>query len=151
MATVKGVWVFNDTLSFPAATIRQDVYFTTDPNSGAAYSDWTRIRVYTTMLDYERYLGGGGTAQTVYRDGKWKNAVQRVDFGEKELTVSDTFYEWFTANAKPEAGGESGGESGGVIVINGTVSEEIKQQLLDGGTHPVARRHGNLIIAGGEF
>lgn len=36
-------------------------------------------------------------------------------------------------------------------VINGTVSDEIKQHLIDGGFHPVARRHGNLIIAGGNL
>ena len=36
-----------------------------------------------------------------------------------------------------------------MIVINGTVSDEIKQQLKAGKTHPVARRHANLIIAGG--
>lgn len=105
MATVKGVWVLNDTLSFPAATIKQDVYFTTDPNSGAAYSDWTRIRVYTTSLDYERYLGGGGTAQTIYRKGTWQYAAQTVDFGETDQTVSDTFYEWLNANATQQASG----------------------------------------------
>lgn len=38
-----------------------------------------------------------------------------------------------------------------MIVINGTVSDEIKQQLKAGKTHPVARRHANLIIAGGIF
>lgn len=36
-----------------------------------------------------------------------------------------------------------------MIVINGTVSDEIKQHLCCGGTHPVARRHANMIIAGG--
>lgn len=36
-----------------------------------------------------------------------------------------------------------------MIVINGTVSDDIKQQLKAGKTHPVARRHANLIIAGG--
>lgn len=38
-----------------------------------------------------------------------------------------------------------------MIVINGSVSDEIKQNLMSGGTHPVARRHGNLIVAGGNF
>ena len=38
-----------------------------------------------------------------------------------------------------------------MIIINGFVSDEIKQRLLSGGTHPVARRHANLIIAGGNF
>lgn len=35
-----------------------------------------------------------------------------------------------------------------MIVINGTVSDRVKQQLLDGKPHPTARRHGNIIIAG---
>ena len=38
-----------------------------------------------------------------------------------------------------------------MIVINGSVTEELKEHLLAGGTHPVARIHGNLIIAGGNF
>ena len=38
-----------------------------------------------------------------------------------------------------------------MIVINGFVSNDLKQHLLLGGTHPVARRHANLIIAGGDF
>ncbi len=38
-----------------------------------------------------------------------------------------------------------------MIVINGTVSEEIKKHLLAGGTCPPHRRHGNLVIAGGSY
>jgi hypothetical protein len=38
-----------------------------------------------------------------------------------------------------------------MIVINGFVSDVIKKHLLAGGTHPAARRHANLIIAGGNF
>lgn len=38
-----------------------------------------------------------------------------------------------------------------MIVINGFVSDKIKQDLLAGKTHPAARRHANLIIAGGNF
>ena len=37
-----------------------------------------------------------------------------------------------------------------MIVINGSVTDELKQHLMQGGTHPVARIHGNLIIAGGN-
>lgn len=36
-----------------------------------------------------------------------------------------------------------------MIVINGTVTEELKKHLVDGGTHPLAKKYGNLIIAGG--
>lgn len=36
-----------------------------------------------------------------------------------------------------------------MIVVNGFVSDEVKEKLLAGGTDEVARRHGNLIIAGG--
>ena len=38
-----------------------------------------------------------------------------------------------------------------MIVINGTVSESIKQTLMNGGTHPVSKRYGNLIVAGGNL
>ena len=38
-----------------------------------------------------------------------------------------------------------------MIVVNGFVCEELKQHLMAGGTHPVARRHGNMIVAGGIF
>lgn len=38
-----------------------------------------------------------------------------------------------------------------MIVVNGFVSEKIKRHLMAGGTHPMARRHGNLIIAGGDY
>lgn len=35
-----------------------------------------------------------------------------------------------------------------MIVINGSVTEEVKQRLKEGKCHPVARRHADLIIAG---
>lgn len=35
-----------------------------------------------------------------------------------------------------------------MIVINGTVSDEVKEHLRSGCSHPVAHRHGNLILAG---
>lgn len=38
-----------------------------------------------------------------------------------------------------------------MIVINGSVTDEVKQLLLSGGSHCVARRHANLIIAGGCY
>lgn len=38
-----------------------------------------------------------------------------------------------------------------MIVVNGLVSNELKEHLCEGGAHSVARRHGNLIIAGGNF
>ena len=38
-----------------------------------------------------------------------------------------------------------------MIVINGFVSDKVKQRLLEGETHPTARRHGNLILAGGNY
>ena len=38
-----------------------------------------------------------------------------------------------------------------MIVVNGTVSEDLRKDLKAGKMHPVARRHGNLTIAGGNF
>ena len=38
-----------------------------------------------------------------------------------------------------------------MIVINGTIPEEIKQHMLKGGCYSPSRRHGNLIVAGGHF
>ena len=38
-----------------------------------------------------------------------------------------------------------------MIVINGSVTDEIKQRLLAGKSCPPSRRHANLIIAGGNF
>ena len=37
-----------------------------------------------------------------------------------------------------------------MIVINGTVPDELKQHLMSGGSHHVARKHGNLIIGCGN-
>ena len=37
-----------------------------------------------------------------------------------------------------------------MIVINGCIPDEIKQHLLKGGSHPPQRRHGNVIVAGGN-
>lgn len=92
MATVSGVWVFNDTLSFTSG-IKQSVRFTTNNEQGDA------INVYSSSIEYN-LPDAGKYNMTVYGRGNWANtAYKTIDFGTTEQTVTDSFYTWLTSNA----------------------------------------------------
>ena len=103
MATVKGVWTFNETLTKPASEIIEYVNYTY--NHPDDKSSWAGFRIYG---DYPELVMCYNTSGTNGRcpygtPNGWSNGYPRnIDFGETEQTVSDNFYTWLIANAEPE-------------------------------------------------
>lgn len=89
MATVKGVWVFNETLTFPSKSINEYVNFTSNSQSCSCMMVGSSLR----------YMQGS-TIHVANSGSSWNSTAYRtVDFGETEKTVSDDFYNWLSANA----------------------------------------------------
>ena len=96
MVTIKGVWVFNDTLAVSEA-IEQNITFQSNGDSFNTFEIVTARggRVfYNNITAYDNGAGGWVVDDIAY---------QTVDFGTTEQTVSDTFYTWLTANATQQA------------------------------------------------
>jgi hypothetical protein len=123
MATVKGLWKFNDTISMTgwaasADATKEYVNFTAyqnDDNIAYSYIGFN-LQHYTYSSgigthDNLQFLKTKTTADPVYVWQKpstsayilgWsKEKVKFVYFGATEQTVSDYFYTWLTANANP--------------------------------------------------
>ena len=112
MATIKGVWKFNDTLVRDTNVIGN--YYSLNFTGVEGLSgNFNRIRFsqYANTMNYPtsyygikmefRYVGET-SYRSIYesnRTPQWTYSTQTVDFGESEQTVSDTFYSWLTANA----------------------------------------------------
>lgn len=93
MATVKGAWRFNETPTM-SSDLSQGVNFTTSNNYKFA-----RI-IYT--FGHMEYVTSRNTYHWAYSPYVWEDPWFRfINFGETEQTVSDTFYNWLTANAIP--------------------------------------------------
>ena len=108
MATVKGVWVFNDTVDIDSMPFSTHVNF----NSYASneYGEFTTLYGFSCIstrhtVNYLFDLDGGLYQTTVYEETTGWNDVRSkvVDFGSTEQEVSDEFYAWFTANATRQA------------------------------------------------
>jgi N-acetylneuraminic acid mutarotase len=103
MATVKGIWVFNDTLTFldispndiPSFTSNGDTF----PEGIYTWGDSSGFHLYYTIVEAD------GMAYQVYlSDSGWdKEAYKTIDFGDAEKNIGDTFYTWLTANATQQA------------------------------------------------
>jgi hypothetical protein len=91
MATIKGKWVFNETVPVNVG-LTQNVNFTSNGNS------------FTKMsIDSDNYILQYNNTYA-YEMGDWfPDAYRYVDFGETEQTVIDTFLTWITANATQQA------------------------------------------------
>lgn len=100
MATVKGKWLFNDTL--------------TDPTGSNGYAGWTVSFTshgqsfksiscnHGEASSFEIYYGGQhvGNVATPEGDALWYGEAYRlIDFGSTEQDVVDDFYSWLTENA----------------------------------------------------
>ena len=112
MATIKGVWKFNDNLVRDTNLIG-NTYTVKFTGVEGWLGSFDRIRFsqyantmnfptsyYGLKMDF-RYVGET-SYRTIYESNttpKWDYPTQTVDFGESEQTVSDTFYSWLTANA----------------------------------------------------
>lgn len=105
MATLKGIWVFNDNPSLSFSSRYFDVNFTSNNSSYTQIGFDEDSATYGVISLYynsqEAYTYGS------YMDG-WINAAYKtVDFGTTEQTVDDTFYTWLTANATQQASEET--------------------------------------------
>ena len=112
MATIKGVWRFNDTLIRDTNLIGNTytVKFTGiegwlgkfDRIHFSQYANTMNFPTSYYGLKMEFRYVGETSYRTVYESNttpKWDYPTQTVDFGETEQTVSDAFYSWLTANA----------------------------------------------------
>lgn len=91
---VSGVWVFNESLSFPdKGAITQNINFVCEGvncNLISVYSNSVRFDPLSTEIAYD-----------VYYDNVWTDEAYRtVDFGEKDQLTSPEFYTWLCANAR---------------------------------------------------
>jgi prepilin-type processing-associated H-X9-DG protein len=90
MATIKGRWILNLNVSTPWEG--EDVNYT---SKGVLYAGMQLGSNYV-------YFDGHAGSFYPYKDGAWVDEASRVvDFGETEQTVYDSWYNAFTANAKP--------------------------------------------------
>ena len=110
MATVKGIWIFKDTLTYFSG--REIVNFTSAGETylgfeiSSAYSPAHRLG-YIYNMDVEDYwriteeYWFEPVSELDIEIGWELNSSKTIDFGETEQTVSDEFYEWFVVNTVP--------------------------------------------------
>lgn len=95
MATIKGKWLFDEYIAYTSyITFVENVTFTSNGKTFNSINSTYYESSGKYYIDYD---------ETEVFDGKvesWTNEAYRtVDFGETEQTISDTFYNWLTANA----------------------------------------------------
>lgn len=97
MATIKGKWVFDETVNY----IEDNTYPIEFISDGGNYVGFKVYRMGTaTIVDFVKESGDTDYAYDV----EWLVEARRtVYFGSTDQTVSDDFYTWFTANAVQEA------------------------------------------------
>lgn len=98
MATVKGVWQFNDTISVSSA-LHQLVEWD-DPEGYAIPSGRYGFKISSGVL-YSLMRDGGVYDEIYSSQNGWNTSrpTRYIDFGTVEQEVSDGFYTWITANA----------------------------------------------------
>lgn len=113
MATVSGIWRFNETLETPTTWTEQTIKWASVITENAISG--RQIRVYTsgtsTVLAFYNKPGDYSPMVNAYHftskygvgwQAGYKAYVVPIDFGDTEQVVSDAFYEWLKANAKRE-------------------------------------------------
>ncbi len=102
MATIRGTWLFKDTIDFTGITAENSIYETVNFSSGG---DWQKMAIYMPSSGsgkYIEYRHANNNGDTVYDSGYqgWEGTEYKtVEFGTVSQTVSDRFYAWLTANA----------------------------------------------------
>lgn len=123
MATIKGVWKFNETVTL--TNIDQTVNY-----SCGAITGQTEITVIDTAAGGSRIMLMPAYSNVYYADSGWGDANNRVfDFGETGQEVSDEFATWVFENA-----------SGGIVVFHAT----------DGNIKAVLQNNGTITLATAE-
>ena len=103
MAMIKGVWVWNETISMPAAGF-YDASFT--DALGAVYRT-IKVVVSTSQFmeyrtsdnEYDAFYWKGAAGQTGWAEEQYRT----IDFGDTEQEITDEFYTWLTTNATQQA------------------------------------------------
>lgn len=102
MATIRGTWLFKDSLDLTGITAENSIYETVNFSSGG---DWQKMAIYVPSSGsgkYIEYRHANNNGDTVYDSGYqgWEGTEYKtVEFGTASQTVSDRFYAWLTANA----------------------------------------------------
>ena len=100
MATIKGKWQWNNTITWPADMVSVEGVIGNN-NFVSNENDYTGIMIDRDSLTLT-YRGDYGGGHTVYQNGAWLNQAYRIiDFGETDITIIDNFYKLITQNAVP--------------------------------------------------
>lgn len=98
MATLKGVWVFNE-LTYE----NYDGFGDVSVNFISNGENFVGMTHGVQPIEYVRSDGGTVGVLIAHTSWYWADKAYRtVDFGETEQTVGGAFYAWFTANATPK-------------------------------------------------
>ena len=97
MATLKGKWRFNDTLTTSgwgnSSKATENISFS------AKYGSYTKFYRFNNYSNLNGLYYGGNWLVYNFSTHTWNYDDKDIDFGETEQTVSDSFYTWFTTNA----------------------------------------------------
>ena len=107
MATVKGIWKFNDTLNIETGIFYNGFKFASHGQYFYGISTYYSSS-YFVLVYSQTATASAGQGTWVYDesgDTKWTFAntnYQTINFGSAAQDVSDEFYAWLIANATPE-------------------------------------------------
>ena len=130
MATVSGIWLWNETLTKPSSGLFPAINFVSNGIAfgkiGHSYGNTNKA-----LLFYFDTSGGGYTQYTVY-EGKvtppWVKGEEyrTIDFGSEPQELDDTFYSWMEANATYV------GASGPISTISGITINPTHKNIARG-------------------
>ena len=101
MATVKGVWVWNDTID---VSINREFELAFTTIAIGQTLQITKINTYSSGEMIYTAIGEGEISVYVNYSGGWMHeGYKTINFGSTAQTVSDDFYTYLTANATPQS------------------------------------------------
>lgn len=105
MATVSGVWVWNETIDFSSVIIGSNGWQTIPVNFTSNGEEYTSITVRQYMRESQRDMEYDSITVYPYQSNAFTDENYRtVDFGsEPQTIISDRFYNFFIANATQQA------------------------------------------------
>lgn len=101
MATVKGVWAWNDTID---VSINREFELAFTTIAIGQTLQITKINTYSSGEMIYTAIGEGEISVYVNYSGGWMHeGYKTINFGATAQTVSDDFYTYLTANATPQS------------------------------------------------
>ena len=101
MATVKGVWAWNDTID---VSINREFELAFTTIAIGQTLQITKINTYSSGEMIYTAIGEGEISVYVNYSGGWMHeGYKTINFGSTAQTVSDDFYTYLTANATPQS------------------------------------------------